>query len=188
MTQNSLGGKQDLGLNHPLVPYAAPLAVTSLGAWGLLNNPLAIDLYGLLLTPPLADWILLGLGVLSMVSVWMHGERKQRQLEGQVGEVKKQEKKLRRKEAELDRKRRRMYRLDDFNDQYKGEPKRGQTKDGYIVYAGKARSDDVYAVTKTDEGELVEAGERRVNQIENDLMDKSVDWLAKVDTSTTVSK
>lgn len=185
MVQNSEGTGLLIGLLSD--PYTYPGIVFLLGIMGLVQTHvitgLQIEIYELLLTPPIGHWLLVLFGGLSMLSVRFAEERKENQLSEKESEQRDREKELRKKAEHIERKRRRMYRLKDFDDEYKSEPKRGQTEDGYIVYAGEARSDNVYALTKTDEEELTTAPRSRVEQIETALNNEDVDWLEEYDTA-----
>lgn len=175
------------------LPFVVPSIITALGGVSIVQT------YGILpwqnvleivLDPSYGGWVIAVLGVLTIVSVFggqsierekLSDQRRELENEKQqlMEDVEMERKQVSEREKEVSRLLRLTYRPDEFPEDYNDEPIVDQTQEGYVVYAGDARSDDVYVVFKDETGSIQVADEAIHRRIKDQLENEAVNWMIR---------
>ena len=171
----------DAIIDDPRYLHIPPLLVLLIGISGVGNWLLNVHVPFLqyIYEPSILSVILTVIGIGALISQFYAFRLKEFELESEREKIDKRKEKLRELRDEADRRRRRSFSLGEFDQEYKGEPLRGQTTEGYVVYAGEHRSDDVYVVEKVRDGSVNEVSEQILEMIEEGLRNESIDWLER---------
>lgn len=169
------------------IPGAIALLLGLIGIAQVMEVVPTVGIYEVLIARPWGAVLMCAIGLLGMYAVYLMSLIKDSELADRRAEVERKERQNLRDARQVLEKRRLSFRLDEFPSEYEGEPKQGQTEDGWIVYAGPNRSDDVYVVTKgeEDEPELVQAGPDIREKIKQELEEERVSWVGKAETAKT---
>jgi len=172
----------DIARDYPIVIVPGALLLL-IGLAGVVGTPRDIlwRVFDFTTSPGVGSYVLLGIGLAALIAPIYSASRMRSDFDRREKELGQERDRIRQEKAEAEQKARRAYGLEDpqneLNGEHNGEPFRGITDDGYAVFAGDSRTDDVHVVAYNDEGDIIEAPEKVTKRKKKKLESGDVDWL-----------